>query len=179
MNFPTAANYPPMPAWLQWNERDPRNKISRTRCLRFNNDNTGRPAIDGLAYDGKPDTTQYLTLNTAEEWVLENYWDSSIHPFHIHVNPFQVLEIFDPNATTQADLQAPYNWRDTISIPPSKTEGTTITPGRVKIRSRYVDFPGTFVLHCHILDHEDRGMMQEVQILDPKAPVAPPLPMHH
>jgi FtsP/CotA-like multicopper oxidase with cupredoxin domain len=180
MSFPTAANYPAMPGWLQWNEGDPRNKILKARCLRFNNtpDASLRPAIDGLAYDGKPDTTQYINLNTAEEWRLENYWDSSIHPFHIHVNPFQVLEIFDPNASTQVTLQAPYNWRDTIAIPASKTVGETITPGYVKIRSRFVDFPGTFVLHCHILDHEDRGMMQEVQILDPKSKVVPPLPMH-
>jgi FtsP/CotA-like multicopper oxidase with cupredoxin domain len=179
MNFPTAGSYPAMPVWLQWNESDPRNQISKERILKFNSDNTGRPAIDGKAFDQKPDTTQYLTLNTAEEWMLENYWDSSIHPFHIHVNPFQVLEVFDPNAATQAQLQAPYNWRDTIAIPASKTVGTVITPGRVKIRSRYVDFPGTFVLHCHILDHEDRGMMQEVQILDPAAKTAPPVPMHH
>jgi FtsP/CotA-like multicopper oxidase with cupredoxin domain len=179
MNFPTAQNYPAMPGWLKWNESDPRNKIVKQRILKFSNDDTGRPAIDGRAYDGKPDTTQFLTLNTAEEWTLENYWDSSIHPFHIHVNPFQVLEIFDPNESTQVQLTAPYNWRDTIAIPPSKTVGTTITPGRVRIRSRYVDFPGTFVLHCHILDHEDRGMMQEVQIEDPKSKTTPPLPMHH
>jgi FtsP/CotA-like multicopper oxidase with cupredoxin domain len=179
MNFPTAQNYPQIPAWLQWNESDPRNKITKKRILQFNSDNTGRPAIDGKAYNGKPDTTQYLTLNTAEEWLLENYWDSSIHPFHIHVNPFQVLEVFDPNAAQQVTLTAPYNWRDTIAIPASKTVGTTITPGWIRIRSRYVDFPGTFVLHCHILDHEDRGMMQEVQILDPKSKTAPTLPMHH
>jgi FtsP/CotA-like multicopper oxidase with cupredoxin domain len=49
----------------------------------------------------------------------------------------------------------------------------------VKIRSRFVDFPGTFVLHCHILDHEDRGMMQEVRVLDPKAMSVPMLPMQH
>ncbi|HEY6343891.1 MAG TPA: multicopper oxidase domain-containing protein [Bryobacteraceae bacterium] len=180
MNFPTAANYPKMPAWLQWDENDPRNNIVKERTLKFNqtNDLSSRPAIDAKVYNHKPDTTQYIDLNTAEEWTLENYWDSSIHPFHIHVNPFQVLEIFDPRASTQVTLQAPYNWRDTISIPASVTNGTTITPGRVRIRSRFVDFPGSFVLHCHILDHEDRGMMQEVQILDPKSRVVPPLPMH-
>lgn len=179
MNFPTAANYPAMPKWLQWDQNDPMNQNLKSRCLKFNIDNVARPAIDGLAYDHSPHTTQYINLNTAEEWILENYWDSSIHPFHIHVNPFQVLEIFDPNATTQVTLQAPYNWFDTIAIPASKTDLATgiPTPGRVKIRSRFVDFPGTFVLHCHILDHEDRGMMQEVQILDPTKPV-PPLAMH-
>ena len=183
MNFPTASNYPVMPGWLQWNESDPRNKIEESRTLKFNNTNDAslRPAINGKAFNNMPDTTQYVTLNTAEEWLLENYWDSSIHPFHIHVNPFQVLEIFDPNASTQAVLQAPYNWRDTIAIPSSKTDLATgkITPGWVKIRSRYVDFCGTFVLHCHILDHEDRGMMQKVVIEDPNSKVMPMVPMHH
>jgi FtsP/CotA-like multicopper oxidase with cupredoxin domain len=182
MNFPTAANYPAMPAWLQWDENAEKNEILPKRTLEFNNSKgpSFRPAINGLAYDGKPDTTQYIQLGTAEEWLLQNFWDSSIHPFHIHVNPFQVLEVFDPNATTQVTLQAPYNWRDTIAIPASKTDLSTgkITPGYVRIRSRFVDFPGTFVLHCHILDHEDRGMMQMVQILDPKSKVVPMLPMH-
>jgi L-ascorbate oxidase len=93
------------------------------------------------------------------------------------VNPFQVVEIFDPNAETQPQLHAPYNWRDTIAIPKATPDGTV--PGRVRIRHRFVDFPGTFVLHCHILDHEDRGMMQEVVIIDPAAPVFPALKSHH
>jgi FtsP/CotA-like multicopper oxidase with cupredoxin domain len=44
-------------------------------------------------------------------------------------------------------------------------------PGHVKIRSRFVDFPGTYVLHCHILGHEDRGMMQLVKVMDNKTVV--------
>jgi FtsP/CotA-like multicopper oxidase with cupredoxin domain len=34
------------------------------------------------------------------------------------------------------------------------------------LRTRYEDFKGKFVLHCHILDHEDQGMMQAVEIVD-------------
>jgi FtsP/CotA-like multicopper oxidase with cupredoxin domain len=34
------------------------------------------------------------------------------------------------------------------------------------LRMRYVKFKGKFVIHCHILDHEDRGMMQLVEIID-------------
>ncbi len=37
-------------------------------------------------------------------------------------------------------------------------------PGYFKMRSRFADFLGKFVLHCHILGHEDRGMMQLIQI---------------
>jgi FtsP/CotA-like multicopper oxidase with cupredoxin domain len=165
-----------MPAWLQWDLNDPRNEIKVRRTLKFNFDpKTGRPEIDGQAFNGQP--SQVILLNTAEEWTLENYWAGSVHPFDIHVNPFQVLEVFDPSkdAEHQPQLCAPYNWHDTITIPAAiKT-----TPGRVRIRHRFVDFPGTFVLHCHILDHEDRGMMQEVVIVDPANPKFPPVEAHH
>jgi FtsP/CotA-like multicopper oxidase with cupredoxin domain len=176
MNFPDQSNYPPMPLWLKWDEKDPRNQIQGTRRLRFDNDATQRPAIDGKAFDGH--VNQLIALNTAEEWVLENYWPGSIHPFHIHVNPFQVLEVYDPNAQMQTVLSAPYNWADTFVIPAAGTVNGQFTPGRLRIRTRYTDFAGTFVLHCHLLDHEDRGMMQEVEIVDLNAPKLEQ-PMHH
>jgi FtsP/CotA-like multicopper oxidase with cupredoxin domain len=196
MTFPTAANFPPMPEWLKWDD-DPKITLP-TRTLIFNwasGDKTNRPAIDGKVFDESPNSTtvQRFTLNTAEEMILENYWASSIHPFHIHVNPFQVLEIFDPNnpgPTQHIIMEKPYIWRDTIAIPAANDHGKgadgqdpqgnrpPTTNGWVKIRSRFVDFPGTFVLHCHILDHEDRGMMQEVQVQDPTKP-APALVIHH
>jgi FtsP/CotA-like multicopper oxidase with cupredoxin domain len=184
MNFPTSANYPAMPFWLQWNESDPRNKITDERTLEFNqsSDASARPAINGKAFDNMLDTTQLVHLNTAQKWTLQNNWVSSIHPFHIHVNPFQVLEVYDPNAATPLTvMEAPYVWRDTIAIPAAKLDagGQTTTQGYVKIRTRFVDFTGTFVLHCHILDHEDRGMMQKVIILSPGATEVPTIPMHH
>jgi hypothetical protein len=45
------------------------------------------------------------------------------------------------------------------------------TSGYVIIRQHFVDFPGSFVLHCHILAHEDRGMMQLVRVVDKNDPV--------
>jgi FtsP/CotA-like multicopper oxidase with cupredoxin domain len=74
------------------------------------------------------------------------------HPFHIHVNPFQV-DRKDP------DGQNERIWRDTLLI--TKKHPQTVL-------SRYTVFTGKFVLHCHILDHEDRGMMEGVQIVDPQ-----------
>ena len=38
-------------------------------------------------------------------------------------------------------------------------------PGYFKMRSRFVDFAGQYVLHCHILAHEDRGMMTVVEVV--------------
>ncbi len=48
-------------------------------------------------------------------------------------------------------------WKDTILV----HQGTPI-----EMMSRYTDFTGAFVLHCHILDHEDQGMMQKVEIVN-------------
>ena len=51
-------------------------------------------------------------------------------------------------------------------------DGRTIkVPGYFKMRSRFVDFAGLYVMHCHILAHEDRGMMTVVQVAPLKAPV--------
>lgn len=84
-----------------------------------------------------------LELGAAEEWLLHNT-SEGVHPYHIHVNAFQVIEA-DGTKT----------WRDTVVIPPKST---------VRIRSRFERFSGDFVTHCHILIHEDKGMMQRVRI---------------
>jgi FtsP/CotA-like multicopper oxidase with cupredoxin domain len=135
--------------------------------------------IDGKQYsDDRVDQT--MKLNTAEEWKIIN--DTSIqHPFHIHINPFQIVEIYNPNAANEDEkLMRPAEelreWRDTIALPPAlvgegdnpqvvtNEDGSAADPGYVIIRHRFEDFTGDFVLHCHILGHEDRGMMQRVRI---------------
>ncbi|MEO8592713.1 MAG: multicopper oxidase domain-containing protein [Candidatus Solibacter sp.] len=103
------------------------------------------------------------------------------HPFHIHVNPFQVVEIFDPITMDEPKVyEKDFVWYDTIGIPPAYNyypngkprldrEGKqTWVNGYVRFRSRFADFSGLFVLHCHILAHEDRGMMQLVQVVPAK-----------
>ena len=98
---------------------------------------------------------QAITLGAIEEWRLENDSDSP-HPFHIHVNPFQVVDSSDP-------LLEAGTWLDTVPIPPAK-DGV---PGHVVMRTRIERFIGRFVQHCHILGHEDRGMMQLIEISPP------------
>jgi len=134
----------------------------KERILKFDSDGSGRPAIDGKAFDEKPDTTQYLTLNTAEEWWLENYWDSSIHPFHIHVNPFQVLEIIDPNTGMDTKFEAPHIWRDTDCDSAFKNNGRGYQAGQSQDSQPLLRFPRHVRPALPYLDHEDRGMMQEV-----------------
>jgi FtsP/CotA-like multicopper oxidase with cupredoxin domain len=119
-----------------------------------------------------PVVDQCMPLNGLQDWVLENYTTNVAHPFHIHVNPFQIVEIDTPTGVNTYSKYTPasdYIWQDVIAIPTanSSTVGgeQVITPGKVVIRQRYPDFTGTFVLHCHILPHEDRGMMELVRIV--------------
>jgi FtsP/CotA-like multicopper oxidase with cupredoxin domain len=116
-----------------------------------------------------PIVDQCMPLNGLQEWVLENYTTEIAHPFHIHINPFQIIEISSPTQNLTYAPKDNFIWHDVIAIPPAKIgpDGKPI-PGRVRIRQAYPDFAGTFVLHCHILGHEDRGMMQLVRIVPPE-----------
>jgi FtsP/CotA-like multicopper oxidase with cupredoxin domain len=115
-----------------------------------------------------PHVDQCMPQDGLQDWVLENYTTGVAHPFHIHINPFQVIRIETPDEPEKQPY-APENnfvWQDVIAIPAAHiTDDGTVIPGRVIIRQRYPDFTGTFVLHCHILAHEDRGMMQLVRIV--------------
>lgn len=77
------------------------------------------------------------------------------HPFHIHINPFHVLrlEVPDQDGNLVNILDEP-RWQDVIWIPRNG--------GRIVFRSRFPDYIGVSVNHCHILQHEDNGMMQIV-----------------
>ena len=81
------------------------------------------------------------------------------HPFHIHINPAWVLRIDvpDENGELHNILPEP-RWMDTVAIPRNG--------GRVVFRTRFDDFVGKWVHHCHILLHEDNGMMQIVDCGD-------------
>ena len=88
-------------------------------------------------------------LGTVEEWELVNVDpDRMDHPFHLHVNPFQVV--------SRNGQPEPYRaWKDTVLIKGGET---------VRIRIPFRTFAGKTVYHCHILDHEDLGMMDNIQI---------------
>ena len=112
---------------------------------------------------------QKMILGTGEEWILENSTDW-LHPFHIHINPFQVIGI----ETDESGFQpvAPnLRWQDTINIPNRYLDSNGVfQTGKVKIRHRFIDFTGKYVFHCHNLGHEDNGMMQIVEVSDSGLP---------
>lgn len=105
--------------------------------------------IDNKAFDPER-IDQTVTLGAVEEWTISNVTPED-HPFHIHINPFQVVAI---NGVRQAQPR----WMDTASIPAN---------GSLTIRHRFLDFEGPYVLHCHILLHECMGMMEVVDVVPP------------
>jgi FtsP/CotA-like multicopper oxidase with cupredoxin domain len=104
-------------------------------------------------------------LNTSEEWVLQNGAATSAHPFHIHVNPFQVEHMkVDPNGPDDASN---WMWLDTVPVlPPGAPAQPWFVNNQTKILSRFLNYPGEFVLHCHLLTHEDMGLMANVKVID-------------
>jgi suppressor of ftsI len=102
-------------------------------------------------------------LGTVEEWTLTNH-SKEDHPFHIHVNDFQVMKV-------NGKPYHAHGLQDVVTIP---REG-----GSVVIRVPFEDFPGHFVFHCHILGHEDAGMMQTVDVVRRGEKPTPPPTMGH
>ncbi len=135
--------------------------LNQTLTERFSEDfDTGiQFRINGQVYDhNRIDVT--AILNTVDEWVLENT-STEWHPFHIHVNAFQVISV-NGVAVDYGTFQ------DTVGIPPAYEDGEGhILPGQVVMRTRYTDFVGEYVFHCHILFHEDHGMMANIQVIQP------------
>jgi len=192
-------------------------EIQGTKSIVFSSLGPGssiQHTINGDPYNGE--VGEVVLLNKVEEWTIRNTttFTGIDLPFHIHINPFQMTEVFDPNETitdpstnqpvpkyvfdpTQKTLPGqcvldpndPDTWRpcvknrephriwyDVFPIPSglqiSRFGRNVVVHGYFKMRSRFVDYPGLFVMHCHILAHEDRGMMMVVEVRPLELPYA-------
>lgn len=150
-----------------------------------------RFTIDNRQFEQNgPLVDQCMPLDGLQEWTLVNE-TTVTHPFHIHINPFQVTKIEVPSvaadgSTVTYTTYAPkdnFFWNDVQNLPAgAMLSNGSVVPGKVTIRHQFVDFPGTWVLHCHILAHEDRGMMQLVRVVPAKkypADCQQAIPRHH
>jgi FtsP/CotA-like multicopper oxidase with cupredoxin domain len=133
--------------------------------------------VNGLSYN--PDVINITRqVNTTDDWILSASGEP--HIFHIHVNPFEVMDvtttaadgsqqsIFDENGVCKPEVFSAKNklgiqycglhhvFRDTIFVENNY---------QVHIRTHYDRYIGEFVIHCHILDHEDSGMMLNIEIV--------------
>ena len=114
--------------------------------------------------------TQLVALDSVEEWTIVNM-NNIRHPFHIHVNPMYVVKV------NGVPIE-PY-WADTVPLPFSNENPTPPNPpnpqpapfvpgagqGSITFRMRFRHFTGRYVMHCHMLVHEDMGMMQGVTVV--------------
>ncbi|GAA1348552.1 multicopper oxidase domain-containing protein [Arthrobacter roseus] len=101
--------------------------------------------INGREFDATRTDTA-VAAGTVQEWTLTNSSPMD-HPVHLHVWPMQVIE------DGGRDVPEP-RWQDVVNVPARR---------QVKVLIAFGDFPGRTVYHCHILDHEDQGMMGTVE----------------
>jgi FtsP/CotA-like multicopper oxidase with cupredoxin domain len=103
-------------------------------------------------------------LDSVEEWTVNNK-NNDEHPIHIHVNDFQVTSTFDPTTGLKT---GPDMWEvDNANIPAPTLgpEESVIQTGDLSLRTRFEDYSGLYVQHCHRLNHEDNGLMTLVNVI--------------
>ncbi len=103
-------------------------------------------------------------LGSVEEWTFVNK-NNDEHPIHVHVNDFQTVAYDDP---TVGLTTGPEMWGEDNANVPAPTLGpeeSVVQPGRLSIRTKFEDYTGLFVMHCHRLNHEDNGLMMLVNVI--------------
>jgi FtsP/CotA-like multicopper oxidase with cupredoxin domain/peroxiredoxin len=125
----------------------------------LSSDVTHTYTLNGRSFHSLSSAPVQATLGKKQRWTIRVDENSdSGHPFHIHVNPFLVESITDASGNTTT----PYVWRDTLFVDIGQTAQIT----HYFKRDKDNPLTGWAVLHCHILDHEDQGMMWPIAFSD-------------
>ncbi len=112
----------------------------------------GMHTINGIAYDAAV-INETVTAGATEIWIFDNSKGSEIQPMHFHGNHFQVLERTGGRGKLSVTEKG---WKDTVMLLPGE---------KVSVITTFSQFKGKYVLHCHNLEHEDSGMMQNFEIV--------------
>jgi len=130
-----------------------------TRLVRFSEDAKGF-YINGRAYSPNEAPVFVVKVGTVERWTVKNFTLED-HDFHLHQVHFHVEAV-----NGIADAQP--LWRDTVVVPHgTRLAGGGFKPGSITLIADFRDpqIRGTFLFHCHILDHEDGGMMAKIRAI--------------
>jgi FtsP/CotA-like multicopper oxidase with cupredoxin domain len=102
---------------------------------------------------------------TVEDWIIENR-SSELHAFHIHQLHFLLLQYIGKNVNENF-------LRDTINVP--YFNGRTLAYPSIRVRMDFRDpnTIGMFPYHCHLLEHEDKGMMGSIRVVPPGSKLNP------
>lgn len=186
MDFPSDASWPALPPALRPIVPNRPTQKVQFQILKSDGSQQKNPAPDGIfgiRVKGQNDDkiqqfndecaafTAPLDPAGGEEWhISQNLTRAApFHVFHIHTNPFQVVSTADSTGKT-ITYPEPI-WMDSITIPSNQNPNDPDNPkGELVIRQRFEAFTGLYVLHCHFLGHEDRGMMLSVQTVCPNKP---------
>ncbi len=164
-----------LPATLRPVERIAESSAVQTRRLTLDENLNLVAESKGMLLNNTPwhdPITEKPLLNTTEIWEFANLTDDT-HPIHLHMVRFQVLDrqrfdAFDYTYNNKlrftGDKQAPdaneMGWKDTVRVN-SHTVTRIIVP--------FQGYPGRYVWHCHILEHEDNEMMRPYEVLPAKS----------
>jgi FtsP/CotA-like multicopper oxidase with cupredoxin domain len=157
----TLRGSPPVPATLAHHELlDEAHASTRSLAITSNN------SIDGKSMEmGRID--QVVRLGATEIWQVSNQ-TGSLHNFHVHDIQFKLLQY-------KGAPPPPYlsGWKDTVAIPPGES---------VRFITKFTDYadPSTpYMFHCHLLRHEDNGLMGQFVVVQSGQSAAPPPPTHN
>ncbi len=132
---------------------DPRDPNSATEFYITVDGQTPRP------FDPKDGPDIIATQGTVEDWIIENR-STELHAFHIHQLHFELVDWLG------LPVREPF-LRDTVNVP--YYNGRTLSYPSVRLRMDFRDpnVIGTFVYHCHLLEHSDGGMMAMIRVDPP------------
>jgi len=103
---------------------------------------------------------------TVEDWIIENR-SNELHAFHIHQMHFLLLD-YNGRPVNENFL------RDTVNVPYYNGRALSYPSVRLRMDFRDPNMVGTFVYHCHLLEHEDKGMMGSIRV-DPASSAQTPV----
>jgi len=127
--------------------------IAQQRTVAFTEDANGF-YLNGQAYSATAAPMFVAQSGTVERWTLTNA-TTEVHDFHIHQVHFIVQDV--------DGVAQPTRWTDTFTLPIAHAGGTpSVTHVLVDFRDPTIR--GTFLFHCHLLEHEDGGMMAKIQV---------------
>jgi bilirubin oxidase len=150
---PTANPTTALPASLATIDRLQEGQATRTRPFVLEMGFSGPMTINGVSMDMNR-IDQTVKVNDTEIWEVTNSSDLP-HPFHVHDVQFLVLT---RDGSPPADNEA--GWKDTVLVMPRET---------VRIVTHFSDFTdpeNPYMFHCHILEHEDAGMMGQFVVVE-------------
>ncbi|MCL8017265.1 multicopper oxidase family protein [Streptomyces sp. AS02] len=110
--------------------------------------------VSGTTMEAMEENMIMAELDATEVWTIKNELTNA-HPFHIHDVPHQIVSY---NGEDPTGVQL--GWHDTTIV---------LGGGEVKVALKFTDFADSeymYMMHCHILMHEDLGMMAGLMVTD-------------